>query len=194
MSTRIILVRHARSTPDRNAPEPEWPLSEEGLAQAAALVPVLQRLRVEAVAASPFRRAIGTVAPYAEARGLPVRVHEGLRERRLTEAWIEDLVPELERMHADLAYGWPDGETGHDAAARIAAALRELAAEVPGRTLAAASHGAVICHLLKSLGSELDPDYWRRVRNPHLFHFEVDGEAIVWLHDETLDGSDGVRR
>ena len=42
-----------------------------------------------------------------------------------------------------------------------------------GDCVAAATHGALICHLLRSLAADLDPDYWRRIRNPHIFAFDV---------------------
>src|SRR5271165_5140532 len=154
--TRLLLVRHAQSAPDKSRPEPEWPLSDVGRRQAEALVPVLQATGVGRLASSPYRRAIDTLRPFAAASGQDIDIHEDLRERRLTTGWIEDLEPELARMHADLAYGWPDGETGHDAAARMRLVLHEIARLWPGDCVAVATHGAVICHLLRSLGANLD--------------------------------------
>jgi len=57
-TTRVILVRHAQSAPDRARPEAEWPLSDVGRRQAEALVPVLEALGVERLASSPYLRAI----------------------------------------------------------------------------------------------------------------------------------------
>jgi 2,3-bisphosphoglycerate-dependent phosphoglycerate mutase len=191
--TRIVLVRHARSAPDRDRPEPEWPLSDEGRRQADALVPVLSAAGVNRLASSPYVRAIETLRPFAAASGQEIEIHPDLRERRLTSDWIEDLEPELARMHADLAYGWPDGETGTEAAARMSAVLHKIARQRPGDCVAAATHGAVTCHLLRSLGGGLDEDYWRRVRNPHVFEFDV-GDAIAWIGEIVPDGSEGVMR
>ncbi|MDE2487739.1 MAG: histidine phosphatase family protein [Alphaproteobacteria bacterium] len=113
--TRLILVRHAKSLPDPTQPEPEWPLSDLGRQQAVELVPVLADAGVNRLVSSPYVRAIETLRPFAEAAGCPIEVNPDLRERRLTAAWIDDLEPELARMHSDLAYGWPDGETGPQA-------------------------------------------------------------------------------
>ena len=191
--TRLLLVRHAQSAPDRSRPEPEWPLSEVGRLQAEALVPVLKATGVTRLASSPYRRAIDTLRPFAAASGHDIEIHPDLRERRLTDAWSADLEPELARMHADLAYAWPDGETGHDAAARMRNVLHEIARLRPGECVAAATHGAAIGHLLRSLGADLDEHYWRRIRNPHLFEFEV-GETIAWTGEMAPDGSEGVMR
>jgi 2,3-bisphosphoglycerate-dependent phosphoglycerate mutase len=191
--TRLLLVRHAQSAPDRSRPEPDWPLSEVGRRQAEALVPVLMGIGVDRLASSPCVRAIDTLRPFAAASGQDIEIHADLRERRITAGWIENLEPELVRMHADLAYGWPDGETGHEAAARMRNVLHEIARLWPGGCVAVGTHGAVICHLLRSLGVDLDEHYWRRVRNPHLFEFEV-GESIVWIGEMAPDGSEGVMR
>jgi 2,3-bisphosphoglycerate-dependent phosphoglycerate mutase len=190
--TRLILVRHAKSLPDPARPEPEWPLSDLGRQQALQLVPVLSEAGVNRLVSSPYVRAMETLRPFAEAVECPIEVHPDLRERRLTAAWIDDLEPELLRMHADLAYAWPDGETGHEAAQRMSAALLQIGRQRPGACVAVATHGAIICHLLRSLGADLDPDYWRRVRNPHLFEFELD-RTLAWTGEHVLDGSRGVR-
>ena len=65
--TRLWLVRHAQSAPDKSRPEPEWPLSEVGRRQAEALVPVLKAIGVNRLASSPYRRAIDTLGPFAAA-------------------------------------------------------------------------------------------------------------------------------
>ena len=188
----MILVRHAKSAPDRERPEPEWPLSEAGREQALALVPVLTAAGVEALVSSPYLRASETLRPFAEATGREIAIHPDLRERRLTEHWIDELEVEMARMHADLAYGWPDGETGHEAAGRMSAALHEIARARPGQCVAVATHGAVISHLLRGLCADLDGDSWRRVRNPHLFTFEA-GDTLTWTGETVLHDSDGVR-
>ncbi|MEO9138584.1 MAG: histidine phosphatase family protein [Jatrophihabitans sp.] len=78
---RLILIRHA--LPERvetatDAPDP--PLSSIGLRQVDALVETLAGERIDAVWASPLARARQTAQPLADARGLPVQVHDGLRE------------------------------------------------------------------------------------------------------------------
>ena len=192
--TRLILVRHARSAPDPALPERDWPLSEEGRRQAEALAPVLAELGVDALASSPFVRAVDTLRPYAEAAGLPIAVDEDLRERALG-GWLSD-VAEVEdavrRMHADLDFKLEGGETGRACLARFEAALARVAAARPGRTIAVGSHGGVIGHLLARHDRGLGGEFWRRIRNPHLFVFDLEPE-VRWLDERTLDGSAGVR-
>jgi 2,3-bisphosphoglycerate-dependent phosphoglycerate mutase len=192
--TTLILVRHAQSAPHPALPERDWPLSELGRRQAADLAPVLQELGVDALASSPFIRAIDTLQPYADAAGLSIAVDEDLRERALggwlaDAAQVEDAVA---RMHADLDFRLEGGETGRACVARFEAALARVVAANPGRTIAVGSHGGVLGHLLARQGEPLAGAFWRRIRNPHIFVFDARG-PLRWSGERTLDASPGVR-
>jgi len=192
--TTLILVRHARSAPDPALPEAEFPLSEIGRRQAEALAPVLGELGVDALASSPYIRAVDTLRPYAEAAGLPITIDEDLRERALG-GWLDDAAQveaAVTRMHADLDFRLEGGETGHACLARFEAALARIVESHPGRTIAVGSHGGVLSHLLARQDRTLTGEFWRRIRNPHLFVFDVEPK-VRWRGERTLDGSAGVR-
>ena len=191
--TTLVLVRHAQSAPDPALPERDFPLSETGRAQAAALAPVLAELGVDALASSPYVRAVDTLRPYADQAGLPIAVDEDLRERSLG-AWLAS-VAEVEaavrRMHADLSFRLEGGESGHACLARFEAALARVVAAHPGRRIAVGSHGGILSHLLARQPLRLTGDFWRRIRNPHLFIFDAD-DGLAWRGERTFDGSAGV--
>ncbi|MGH7735059.1 MAG: histidine phosphatase family protein, partial [Gemmatimonadales bacterium] len=90
MNCRLILVRHAQSAPSTKVPEAEWPLSEAGKRQANDLAPMLRAHGVNALASSPYARAIATLDPFARAAGLGIAVDADLRERNLG-GWLPDL-------------------------------------------------------------------------------------------------------
>ncbi|HEY1427483.1 MAG TPA: histidine phosphatase family protein [Caulobacteraceae bacterium] len=195
--TTLVLVRHAQSAPSPDLPERDFPLSEVGCRQALELAPVLAELGADALASSPYIRAVDTLRPYAEAAGLPIAVDEDLRERRLSGRW-GDLATEAEahaairKMHADLDFCLEGGETGRACLARFEAALARVVAANPGRTVAVGSHGGVLGHLLKLHEASLSGDFWRRIRNPHVFLFDARA-GLRWTGERTLDGSTGVR-
>jgi len=192
--TTLILVRHAQSAPDRALPERDWPLSELGRRQAAELAPALKALGVDALASSPFIRAVDTLKPYAEQARLPIAIDEDLRERALG-GWLEDIAQveaAVRRMHADLDFRLEGGETGHACVARFEAALARVIAANPGRTVAVGSHGGVLGHLLARQDPSLTGEFWRRIRNPHIFVFDA-RSALRWTGERTLDGAAGVR-
>jgi 2,3-bisphosphoglycerate-dependent phosphoglycerate mutase len=187
--TTLILVRHAESAPSPELDEAAFPLSERGREQAQALAPLLAELGVDALASSPFQRALDTLAPFAEARALDIAVDDDLRERRLG-SWLEDaeaVREAIRRMQADADFRREGGETGRDCLARYEAALARVVDANPGRTIAVGAHGGVIGHFLAARTTDLPAEFWRRIRNPHLFVFEVDG-AWRWVGERTLDG------
>ena len=186
----LVLVRHAQSAPRPDLAEEAFPLSEKGRAQARDLAPVLAELGVEALAASPYQRAIDTLRPFADRAGLTIAVDHDLRERSLG-AWLEDIevVHEtMRRMHREPDFAPEGGETSRAVLARFEAALRRVVDANPGRTLAVGSHGGVISHFLAARGPALPFEFWRQIRNPHLFVFDTAAEGWPWVGERTLDG------
>lgn len=79
----FYLIRHAQ--PDYHAPMPyHLPpgpgLTETGLEQAAALVPMLRHSGIERIVSSPLRRCTMTAEPLAAALGLDVLIDDDLRD------------------------------------------------------------------------------------------------------------------
>ncbi len=78
----LLLVRHGHAG-RRSAFEGDdrlRPLSRRGMAQAAALVPVLSDYRPRRILSSPHVRCLETVRPTAEALGLPLEPLDELAE------------------------------------------------------------------------------------------------------------------
>ena len=188
--TTLIMVRHAQSAPDPALPERDWPLSAKGQRQALDLAPALTELRVDALASSPYIRAIDTLRPYAETARLEIAVDEDLCERALG-GWmpdVADIEAAVRRMHADLAFQLEGGESGHACVARVEAALARIVAAHPGHTIAVGSHGGVLGHLLARQGVPLPDAFWKGIRNPHLFVFDA-RDGLRWVDERTFDGS-----
>jgi 2,3-bisphosphoglycerate-dependent phosphoglycerate mutase len=189
--TQIILVRHAESAPSPHVVEADWPLTETGSKQARRLVDALRGRGIEAVVSSPYRRAVETIRPFAEAHGLPVVLEPDLRERLLAPFWISDFEAVNDDIHGMPDRRLPGGESASEARQRFEAALHRVASEWKGRCVVVATHGAVIAHLMRHHHEQLPADYYRRVRCPHIFQLEW-GDRVRWLHETTLDGSTGA--
>jgi broad specificity phosphatase PhoE len=143
----IILVRHGRT--DVNARglllgRLDPPLDATGERQAKAVAAALSSLRDPRVVTSPLRRAVQTAE--AVAAGLAVAP-------TVDDRWIEldygdwDGLPLAEVPEStwrawrdDLALRPPGGETLRELAARVRAALAEMAEEAAGRDVVVVSH------------------------------------------------------
>ncbi|MHC3468861.1 histidine phosphatase family protein [Streptomyces sp. 7R007] len=153
---RLLLVRHGQTPTnvdyllDTAVPGPG--LTALGEQQAAALPQALADESVDALYASTLVRTQLTAAPLAAARGLDVRVRDGIRE--LSAGDLEMLPGDSEQglLYMKTVFAWaagetdlrmPGGESGAEALARYDAVVEEAARSGAG-TVVMVSHGAAI--------------------------------------------------
>jgi alpha-ribazole phosphatase len=150
--SRLVLIRHAE--PDeavlgRSYGRLDVPLSPAGHDHARAIADALHEVRLDAVFASPLRRALDTAAPLAHARELEPIVHEGLRE--VSFGLVEGATyEEIARERPELFASWmndptgtrfPQGESFPDLRKRALAAAAEIRSEHESTAIVA--HGGV---------------------------------------------------
>jgi len=79
--TTIYFVRHAEAD-NSNRDGRNRPLTEKGMKDRALVTEYLQDKSVDAVVASPFKRAIDTIADFAEQNDCEIEIVEDFRERK----------------------------------------------------------------------------------------------------------------
>ncbi len=178
--TTLYLLRHAQSLPLVHQAEADWALSPVGAAQAEGLVDVLAALGVQRVYTSPYRRCRATLAPFATAQGLPITVHDGLRERQIAGRWLPDFRDAWKRSWADFSYALEGGECSWTCRTRIAAAIEEITARHPGEVIALGSHGNAISLGLHYVDGSFGIEQANALRTPELSKVTHDGERFRW--------------
>lgn len=176
----MYLVRHAQSRITAGVPDPEWPLSERGSAQAARLAEVLAALDIEEIHCSPYRRCRETIAPFVAAARVPVHHHDDLRERRIAGTVLDDFERVWRRSWEDFDYALPECESSRAAQRRIVDAVAGICARSAARTLAVSSHGNVLSLLIHHLDARFHLERASAMRNPDLLRLEYDGAALRW--------------
>jgi ribonuclease H / adenosylcobalamin/alpha-ribazole phosphatase len=149
--TTTILLRHGQtplSVQKRFAGAVDVPLTDTGARQAeAAAARLAARGGLDLIVTSPLQRARQTADVVAAATGVPVQPEAGFREANFgkweglsfAEAksqWPEEMAAWLARPGTSP----PGGESFADVALRVGAALDELLAAQPGRTVLIVSH------------------------------------------------------
>lgn len=150
----LLLIRHALPVRIEDGDGPADPeLSDEGWQQAGALAAWLADDGIDAMVASPLRRAQETAEPLATLLDLDVAIVDGLAEFDRDAPWyipIEELKANDDpRWHAMLAGEWdldPD-QFQRD----VVAAVDRLIEANPGRTVAAVCHGGTINAYLSAM-------------------------------------------
>jgi 8-oxo-dGTP pyrophosphatase MutT (NUDIX family)/phosphohistidine phosphatase SixA len=108
LATRALVVaRHgrARRRLTWTGTEEARPLTEAGLVQATALIPVLSAFGVQELVSSPWRRCAETFAPYVAASGATLTLRPAITERsfRVSPNGAVTVVRDLLATHVDLA-------------------------------------------------------------------------------------------
>jgi probable phosphoglycerate mutase len=157
----LYCVRHGESAYNaegRIQGQSDVSLSELGHHQSRAVAAALQGLPVEAIYASPLRRAMQTAQPVAEALGLPIRtdprlmeVHAGVFQDRLRSE-LDGLFPdEYARWKSgDPDFAIPGGESRRDLMRRGREVFEDIA-RADCRQVVVVAHGGLLTAALKAL-------------------------------------------
>ncbi len=152
------MVRHALPVRRELVDGPADPeLSVDGRAQAEHVATYLSSEHLDAIYASPLRRAYETANAIAAHHAIDVTLREGVAEfDRLSSDYIptEELKAANDpRYHAMLAGEWDtDEESSVEFRARVVQSIEELIDAHPAQRIAVVCHGGVInsylCHVL----------------------------------------------
>ena len=186
-TTKLIVIRHGFSEANMShkfAGHLDFPLTDIGILQAEKCAAALKNEKIDAMYASDLKRAFCTAVPVAEAHGLPVIAHKGLREI-YAGAWEGNTFHDLEETYSqsygvwkkDIGNAHPDG--GESVAAlydRAIAAFREIAEQNKGKTVCIATHATPIralCTAAAGLGAQAMREIpWTANASISLFAYE----------------------
>lgn len=160
----LLLIRHAQPVRVQDAAGPADPeLSEKGHEQARMLAEYLVDENVDAIVASPLRRARQTAQPLAAQKKIDVVVHDGIAEYDRESG---EYIP-IEVLRAEGLPGWEDVLTGNAQRAAgvdpfefrtgVVAAIEDIIASYAGQTVAAVCHGGVINAYISHILNIEDP-------------------------------------
>jgi len=145
-----LLLRHGQtpmSVQKRYAGRSDVPLTDTGMAQAAAAAKRLASAGIDAIVASPLRRTMQTAGEVAAVTGLPVAAEDGFREtdfgawEGLTFAEVRERWPsEMTAWLADPEVAPPGGESFAEVSERVTAALDRVLAGRTGQRILVVSH------------------------------------------------------
>ena len=160
--TRVFLIRHAEAEGNlyrRIHGVTDASLTELGLRQREPLRRRFEGVKLDAVYSSDLRRARQTAAALYEPRGLPLRLHPGLREQNMG-AWEDECwgwAAKYDPIQYDVLntdperFSVPGSENYSAVLRRYLPALREIAEAHAGGTVAVFSHGSAIRIVLSEL-------------------------------------------
>ncbi len=159
MVTTIYLIRHCEALGNKSGTfqgSIDSDITEIGAKQLEFLSRRFSEIKLDKVYSSPLLRAFKTAQAAALSATEPVVVHDGLTEidggdiEGMTYADIYNKYPEIEETwtYSPQDFAPPNGESMRKAYSRIYETVINIVRENKGKTIAIASHGAVIRCLL----------------------------------------------
>lgn len=195
--TKLILARHGQTTWNVEKlfrGRADVDLDDVGVEQAELLGKYLSSLELEAIYASPVKRALDTANIVARYQKVAVRISEGLTDFDFGE-WQSLPEREVKRLYPAILDEWhsnphkvrmPGGESLDDVTKRTAKVIGEVLSRHHGNVLLV-SHRVVIkvlvCYLLGLDNSQ----FWnisQDVAGITIFNY-ADGHSVLTKHNDT---------
>lgn len=163
MLTRVYFVRHAQPNYG-NHDDLLRELSPCGMEDRKLVTTFLEDKGIDVVLSSPFKRAVDTVADFADTHNLTVETIEDFRERKVDSCWIEDFTSFSKRQWSDFTYKLSDGECLKEVQDRNIAALNDVLNKYTGKNIVIGSHGTALSTIINFYDNTFDYEDFDKIR------------------------------
>ncbi|MCD8511722.1 MAG: histidine phosphatase family protein [Bacillus sp. (in: Bacteria)] len=161
---RIYLIRHCEAEGQPAAS----PLTEKGFQQATELVEFFRDRKIDRIIASPYLRAVQTIQPLAEKRGIEIETDTKLTERVLSTSNLPDWLEKLEATYGNMDLKYEGGESSSEARERIIEVV-EGALNSEAENIVLVTHGNILSLLLNYYDTNFGFQEWKQLSNPDIF-------------------------
>lgn len=207
---RLYLLRHAENraniTKEFSSRTVDYPLTDKGVLQAQQTAQYFLDKQIEAIYASPLKRAQQTAEIIAAQRHLPVTVMENFREMDVGD--LENGPPSAEKWeyHNALIMDWmnghperrfPGGENYFDLWGRMRGGLQAILARWAQGNILVVAHGGIFSLTLLEYCPQVDRQWLFHQDNPNCSISEIlleenngrlQGQLVFWADASHLSG------
>lgn len=182
--TTVYFVRHAQPNYE-NHNDLQRALTQKGLEDRKLVTEYLCDKGIDVVMSSPFRRAVQTVAHFAEKNDLPILSVPDFRERKVESGWIEDFEDFCRRQWEDFSYKRFDGESLEEVQRRNVQALNKVLEDYPEKTIVIGSHGTALSTIINFYDPGFGYEEFQRIRNlmPWIVIFRFEGKNCMEIQE-----------
>lgn len=182
----IYFIRHCESI--KTGSDRGRGLTDAGQEQAQELVAFFKEIPIDAIYSSPMQRAMDSVRPLAEQRGL--RIYEAAFQERRFQETDERLSPErleelLKRSFQNDDYAQSGGESNQIARNRALTVIDQLLKTHPHHRVVVATHGLVLALVLEHYTERPANEWLGAMGSPaiHQLTFDAGGKTS---HEQLL--------
>ena len=177
--TTVYFIKHAES--DNSVRNGRIrPLTPKGLYDRPLVTEFLRDKNIDAVLSSPFKRAVDTVADFAEKNGFEIEIIEDLREQKSSKNMGKDNPAHyqfLERQWSDFSYTLSEGECLGEVQERNIFALNGVLNRYKGKNIVIGTHGTALSTIINHFDSTYSFEDFMAMVNilPWVVKMEFDG-------------------
>ncbi|NBI06216.1 histidine phosphatase family protein [Senegalia massiliensis] len=187
MNTKLIMVRHAKViyTEDDKSRE----LSEEGKIQRKDVLEALKRENVDIIYSSPYKRAIDTIKLYADFRNMDINIVDDLRERKVSDVFIDDFMSFSINQWKDFNYKLNGGESLNEVKDRGIKVIENILNKHKGKDIVVGTHGTFLSVLLNHYDDKFNYEDWKALKMPAIFIITFDDKLnVIDIEETALEG------
>lgn len=187
MTTTVYFVRHAEPNYN-NYDDKSRELSNKGLQDRKLVTKFLEDKHIDVVLSSPYKRAIDTVADFAESVNLEIELIEDFRERRVANEWITDFNSFCKKQWENFNYKLSDGETLDEVQSRNVKALGAVLENYNGKNVVIGSHGTALSTIINYYDKTFGYSDFEKIRNlmPWIVKFIFEDNTCIKIEKYNL--------
>jgi 2,3-bisphosphoglycerate-dependent phosphoglycerate mutase len=178
--TKIYFIRHSLSDLSiRN--EIERPLTEAGIDRARKLVALFDKINVDYIYSSPYKRTIQTIEPLSINKEIDINIVDNFRERKISNNWVEDFNEYAEKQWSDFSYKLKDGESLSEVQNRNIKSLEKILKENSGKTIIIGTHGTALSTIINYYDNSFLYKEFKGIVNimPYIIRFDFKNNNFV---------------
>lgn len=178
--TKVYFVRHCEPNYN-NRDDKSRELSAKGLVDRELVTQFLSDKNIEVVLSSPYKRAIDTVAQFADSKRLNIEIIDEFRERKVDSVWIEDFVSFSQAQWADFCYKLSDGESLNEVQSRNISALTKVLEKYKDKNIAIGTHGTALSAIINYYDNSFGYEDFEKIRTvmPWIVEFTFKNDECI---------------
>ena len=185
--TTVYFIRHAEPNFENHNDELRE-LSKKGIQDRKLVTEFLSDKEINYVFSSPYKRAMDTIADFADQYGFEIKPIYDFRERKVDSDWIDDFTAFCKKQWADFNYKLSDGETLLEVQERNIAALNDLLTEYENQNIVIGSHGTALSTIINYYDNTFGYAEFEQIRRlmPWVVRFTFEGMDCISIHQYNL--------
>ena len=182
--TTLYFVRHSKVNYTKE--ESIRALSEAGKKDVYKVTAFFRDVHIDKIVSSPYIRAIDTIRGVAEEKQLAINLIDDLRERKVSDSFIDDFDTFAKRQWADDHFKLEGGESFAEVRERGGAVIADILERDRDKSIIIGTHGTFLGIQLNHYDAKYDYAFWQTIKMPDIFKLAFDEKRLLSIKNERL--------